>query len=337
MLLKSLAAILFTLGCTPAGAQKAAPTAPVTPHLFTSYGTFERVPEGWRCRSIGSTAPQLLRELKLGDVLTSIDSLKLSESTPIGMLQTLRTLEFGLANSVEVDRISIPMKWANAEAKPQLLASQTSLKVLRSSLPGVQTGDILEAIGPARFTTMLTQVKNPLTSVVTVELHPGKSLRFTRDGQAQMITAREPAVVRLLQFDVDLSAQVPTDFQLGGLNTPSVRLGDPNGRWTLLHFWATWCKPCMEHVPDIRELSHRTDLTVLAIGFADSEDQLSEVSAKLGILKSFAPNVELQRRLAIVGIPFDVLVNPNGEVVLVISGNMQPEQLKSTIVRYVTQ
>jgi thiol-disulfide isomerase/thioredoxin len=310
----------------------AADAAKPAPLIFTPYGTFEKVQEGWLCKAVGSSTPVLLREMKYGDILTAVDSASLADSSPIGMLQLLRTLEFDLAQTVDAKRGGASLRWGE-QGTPQIFASQQSLKVLRSSVPGIEAGDVLEAIGQTAFTSMLAQVKNPLTSVVTIELRTGKSLKLVRNGLTREVVANSPAAIRLLLFDLNSGSMAPLSADLHGLNSANLQLRP--GRWTLLHFWATWCAPCIEHVTDIRELSQRKDLDVLAIGFADSTEDLSAFAAKEPLIRVFAPSAELQRQLAIVSIPFDLLVNPNGAPVLVISGNMHSDQFKSRLLQFV--
>jgi thiol-disulfide isomerase/thioredoxin len=200
-------------------------------------------------------------------------------------------------------------------------------------MPGVEAGDVLEAVGQTAFTSMLAQVKNPLTSVVTIELRTGKSLRLVRNDLAREVVANSPAAIRLLLFDLSSESKPMVTADLRGLHTANLQLRP--GRWTLLHFWATWCAPCIEHVADIRELSQRKDLDVLAIGFADSAEDLSAFAVKEPLIRVFAPSTELQRQLAVVSIPFDLLVDPNGAPVLVISGNMHSDQFKSRLLQFV--
>ena len=38
------------------------------------------------------------------------------------------------------------------------------------------------------------------------------------------------------------------------------RLEDLRGQWVLVNYWAQWCKPCIEEIPELNQLdSERTD------------------------------------------------------------------------------
>jgi thiol-disulfide isomerase/thioredoxin len=50
------------------------------------------------------------------------------------------------------------------------------------------------------------------------------------------------------------------------------RLADYKGRWVVLNFWATWCVPCIQEIPEIAAF-HRDHEDVVVIGVAvDAED-----------------------------------------------------------------
>lgn len=40
-------------------------------------------------------------------------------------------------------------------------------------------------------------------------------------------------------------------------NTPNANLADFQGKVVLLHFWATWCKPCLKELPSLLEFYHK--------------------------------------------------------------------------------
>lgn len=50
------------------------------------------------------------------------------------------------------------------------------------------------------------------------------------------------------------------------------QLSDYRGQWVLVNFWATWCPPCLEEIPDLIGLyQDRKDIMVIGIAM-DYED-----------------------------------------------------------------
>ena len=49
-----------------------------------------------------------------------------------------------------------------------------------------------------------------------------------------------------------LSVEINENILLHGYNAPNIYVKDIKARYILIHFWATWCKPCME---ELREFS----------------------------------------------------------------------------------
>lgn len=72
--------------------------------------------------------------------------------------------------------------------------------------------------------------------------------------------------------DRDSRAAAPGGFLLDAGGRPSP-LGQRLAPVTLVHFWATWCPPCIDEIPALqrlaRDLSERPGFTVLMIAVAD--------------------------------------------------------------------
>ncbi|MGD7008285.1 TlpA family protein disulfide reductase [Metabacillus sp. 84] len=63
------------------------------------------------------------------------------------------------------------------------------------------------------------------------------------------------------------------EFSLPLINGNEAHLADYKGKKVIVNFWATWCPPCKEEIPELKEISakHSDDLVVLAINYTGSE------------------------------------------------------------------
>ncbi|HEX3097954.1 MAG TPA: TlpA disulfide reductase family protein [Usitatibacter sp.] len=62
------------------------------------------------------------------------------------------------------------------------------------------------------------------------------------------------------------------------------RLADYHGRWVVVNFWATWCVPCIQEIPEIAAFA-KAHPDVVVIGVAtDAEDaaKVKRFAARLG-------------------------------------------------------
>ena len=58
------------------------------------------------------------------------------------------------------------------------------------------------------------------------------------------------------------------------------RLANYKGKWVLVNYWATWCSPCLEEVPDLVNLyDHRRKKDLMVIGVVFDYESLQSVKA----------------------------------------------------------
>ena len=98
------------------------------------------------------------------------------------------------------------------------------------------------------------------------------------------------------------------------------RLQDYRGKWVLVNFWATWCPPCLEEVPDLvslHEAHKKSDLVVIGVALDSSEKSVKEFVAKRHV--SYPVVLGDYDMAAQVGevevLPTSYLFNPQGELV----------------------
>jgi thiol-disulfide isomerase/thioredoxin len=59
-----------------------------------------------------------------------------------------------------------------------------------------------------------------------------------------------------------------------------------DGRWTVINYWATWCAPCREEIPELNRFAaaHADSVAVYAVNFDGVTDEELRVQAtELGI------------------------------------------------------
>lgn len=97
-------------------------------------------------------------------------------------------------------------------------------------------------------------------------------------------------------------------------------LKDQRGTTLMLNFWATWCEPCMEEMPDLRALeNHFRDrgfvLLALNVQDPDSENLRATIAGeKMPQNLIFRFNRNQLRAYPIEGIPLSLIIDKKGVV-----------------------
>lgn len=114
--------------------------------------------------------------------------------------------------------------------------------------------------------------------------------------------------------------------------------GATNERWTVINYWAVWCAPCREEIPELNALNevHSDSLRVFGVNYdGASGQQLTDAINELGITFPVL-QADPQPALGIarpVALPVTLLIKPDGNIHEVLLGPQTTDGLWQIIVK----
>lgn len=115
---------------------------------------------------------------------------------------------------------------------------------------------------------------------------------------------------------------------------PKLAWNDLRGQWVLVNYWAEWCKPCLEEIPELNELNKAPDITVLGVNFDDVKGEaLVNLGKRMGIeypMLAQDPGPEFKWKLP-VALPATFVVNPDGDLLEARFGPQTEEDIRALI------
>ena len=150
-----------------------------------------------------------------------------------------------------------------------------------------------------------------------------------------------PKASSLLLFAIVMLSAQPgwgaVDFVLPDVNGVKHKLSDYRGKWVVLNYWATWCPPCLEEIPELEKFHIRhKDKDALVVGVNLEEidaaslrkfmgEYLINYPVLLGGLTETTPFGPVQ------GLPTTYLISPKGEVAINQLGGVTSAEIEKFI------
>jgi thiol-disulfide isomerase/thioredoxin len=129
------------------------------------------------------------------------------------------------------------------------------------------------------------------------------------------------------------------NFILKDMSGIKHQLSNYKGKWVLVNYWATWCPPCLEEVPDLVNLyDHRKNKDLMVLGVVFDYQSTKDVTDYVDdMLMSYPIVLGDDDVVAQIGssevLPTTYIYNPKGELVKIKRGLITKQYLEKIIGR----
>src|SRR5690606_23984245 len=124
------------------------------------------------------------------------------------------------------------------------------------------------------------------------------------------------------------------DFKLTDLNGEEHQLSDYKGQGVFVNFWGTWCKPCEKEFP-LMERQYQVykdqGVQILAVNIAQSDFEVKQYAEQRDLTFPIVidKNKSVMEAYNIIPLPTTLLVNAEGNIEKIITGEMSEEDIQS--------
>ncbi|MGB5259470.1 MAG: TlpA disulfide reductase family protein [Gammaproteobacteria bacterium] len=145
-------------------------------------------------------------------------------------------------------------------------------------------------------------------------------------------------ILVLALFAAATNAGDTVDFTLPDLSGKPVSLSDFRGKWVVVNFWATWCPPCLEEIPDLVDLhdNNRDKLVVLGIDHEEVNDEYLKEFVESHLISYPILRMEpvpVTPLGPVLGLPTTYIISPQGEAIARQEGPVTREAIEQYIAR----
>lgn len=153
-----------------------------------------------------------------------------------------------------------------------------------------------------------------------------------KEAIVNLMNSETKSIQRMQEIIADLEVekkvavgQMFTDFKLPGIHGDSIALSSMVGKtdFVLVDFWASWCGPCMQFLPELQDFYAKykgTSLDILGVSLDDNKEAWTSCVTSHKIAWKLVSDLkgwksEGSRAYAVNSIPNTVLIDKNGRIV----------------------
>lgn len=135
---------------------------------------------------------------------------------------------------------------------------------------------------------------------------------------------------------VKQDTEEPVNFTLFDIDDKKRSLIEFRGGWVVVNFWATWCGPCIEEMPDLQSFHDHNKFNARVIGVNFEEIEIEPLRRFLSDYKINFPILRIGETPLVpfeplIGVPSTFLISPEGILSQRFVGTVTEAQLNAAI------
>ncbi|MGH0947775.1 TlpA family protein disulfide reductase [Bacillus mycoides] len=140
---------------------------------------------------------------------------------------------------------------------------------------------------------------------------------------------------------IEIGKSAP-DFELAKIDGTNVKLSNLKGKKIILNFWATWCGPCQQEMPDMEAFykEHKENVEILAINYTPSEkgggeEKVRNFAKEKGITFPILldKNIDVTTAYKVITIPTSYFIDTEGVIQDKFIGPMTQKEMEKRIAK----
>jgi len=131
----------------------------------------------------------------------------------------------------------------------------------------------------------------------------------------------------------------PVDFSLPDLDGKQRSLSEFRGKWVIVNYWATWCPPCLEEIPDLVDFHDKhkdVDAVVLGVNYEEVNEEYLRAFVESHFMSYPVLRMEpvpVTELGPVLGLPTTYIISPQGERIARQEGPITGEAIEKYIER----